>query len=257
MNDEINEKPIDISANDDKSITINNSISEKPPITNPNENNLNPQLQSDNNNYSNNDPRSLQLQNNTENERQDGDIQESNYNTLYETVCETLFRDLRRMLHKLEYVLLPRFSAEKGKELQNWELWGPLVICLLLCVTISLGNSATSTDKSFICIFVIIWIGGVVITFNAQFLGAKIGICQSICLLGYCVFPILIGAIINRLIGKKLAVVKVIVIALAVIWSCFSSVGFVSSLTTPQKKFITTYPIFLFFISLAMFVLNA
>jgi hypothetical protein len=119
MNDEINEKPIDISANDDKSITINNSISEKPPITNPNENNLNPQLQSDNNNYSNNDPRSLQLQNNTENERQDGDIQESNYNTLDETVCETLFRDLRRMLHKLEYVLLPRFSAEKGKEHQS------------------------------------------------------------------------------------------------------------------------------------------
>jgi hypothetical protein len=39
-----------------------------------------------------------------------------------------------KILHKIEYVLLPRFSAQKGKELQNWDLWGPLLICLILCM---------------------------------------------------------------------------------------------------------------------------
>ena len=108
----------------------------------------------------------------------------------------------------------------------------------------------------FICVFAIVWFGGIIITFNAQFLGAKIGVCQSICLLGYCVFPILLGAIINRIIESYANWAKVICMVLAVMWSCFSSVGFISTLTLPEKKFIISYPVFLFFTSLAMFVLN-
>ena len=191
-----------------------------------------------------------------EEEHKDGEEKESNYSTLDETVCETLGRDLKRICHKLQYVLIPRFSASKATELQNWDLWGPLAICILLCVTISLGREATATDSSFICVFAIVWFGGLIITFNAQFLGAKIGICQSICLLGYCVFPILLGAIINRIIESYANWAKVICMVLAVMWSCFSSVGFISTLTLPEKKFIISYPVFLFFTSLAMFVLN-
>lgn len=186
---------------------------------------------------------------------EDGQIQETNLSTLDETVCETIIRDLKRILYKLEHVLLPRFSASKAKELQNWDLWGPLIICLLLCLSISIGNSKTSSSTSFICIFVIVWVGGLIITFNAQFLNARIGICQSICLLGYCVFPILLASLINRAVKNKLA--QVIILFVAVFWSCLSSVGFISTLTTPDKKFIITFPVFLFFISLSMFVLNA
>jgi hypothetical protein len=38
-----------------------------------------------------------------------------------------------RIVHKLEYVLLPRTSVDKKKEIQNWDLWGPLIFTLLLC----------------------------------------------------------------------------------------------------------------------------
>lgn len=43
--------------------------------------------------------------------------------------------------HKLKYVLLPRFREEGGKELRNWDLWGPLLLCLLLAFTLGLGSN--------------------------------------------------------------------------------------------------------------------
>jgi hypothetical protein len=56
------------------------------------------------------------------------------FETLDEPVSQTLKRDLLRILHKLEYVLIPRFNADKSKDLQNWDLWGPLLFCLILCM---------------------------------------------------------------------------------------------------------------------------
>jgi hypothetical protein len=75
----------------------------------------------------------------------------------------------------LEYVLLPRFSAAKGKELQNWDLWGPLLFCLILCITIAFSSASKNTEDRgdvFIIIFVVVWFGGFLISLNAQFLGA-------------------------------------------------------------------------------------
>ena len=69
-----------------------------------------------------------------EEKHKEGDEKESNYSTLDETVLETLGRDLKRICHKLEYVLLPRFSANKSTELQNWDLWGPLAyLYFIMC----------------------------------------------------------------------------------------------------------------------------
>ncbi len=185
----------------------------------------------------------------------DKEVRFSNYSTLDESVLTTLTRDLIRICHKLEYVLIPRIKVDKKKELQNWDLWGPLIFCLLLCLIIS-SDKGISAEKSFVYIFFIVWIGGIIITFNAQFLGAVIGICQSCCLLGYCVFPILIGALILRLYKNGKPVVKFIIMGLAVIWSCFSSVGFMSTLSTPNKKFLMVFPVYLFYITIAIFVLN-
>jgi hypothetical protein len=72
-------------------------------------------------------------------------------------------------------VLLPRFSASRGKEIQNWDLWGPLLICLILCTTVASSGDKDFEAKGavFIIIFVIVWLGGFIISLNSQFLGAK------------------------------------------------------------------------------------
>lgn len=85
------------------------------------------------------DTDAVQIQVEQQNSKEKGN--QVNLNTLDESVWETLVivylikkRDLKRILHKIEYVLLPRFSAAKGKELQNWDMWGPLLMCVTLCV---------------------------------------------------------------------------------------------------------------------------
>lgn len=64
-------------------------------------------------------------------------------------------------------------SEEKGKELRNWDLWGPLLLCLMLALTISISTDKKE-DVVFSTIFVIIWIGSGVVTLNAKLLGGKV-----------------------------------------------------------------------------------
>lgn len=43
-------------------------------------------------------------------------------------------RDLKKMYYKLEYVIIPRCSADSEKQLRDWDLWGPLLITLGICM---------------------------------------------------------------------------------------------------------------------------
>lgn len=56
------------------------------------------------------------------------------YDTLDESVWKTFQRDLLRIFHKIKHVAIPTFNSKKNEELQNWDLWGPLLICLVLCM---------------------------------------------------------------------------------------------------------------------------
>ena len=58
------------------------------------------------------------------------------YDTLDESVWKTFQRDLLRIFHKIKHVAIPTLNSKKNEELQNWDLWGPLLICLVLCMYI-------------------------------------------------------------------------------------------------------------------------
>ena len=173
--------------------------------------------------------------------------------TLDEPVLTSLKRDLFLIYNKLKHVITPRFSSHKIEELYNWDLWGPLIFCFLLAISLSNDNNESST---FVLIFSIFWIGGLIITFNGQFLGANIGICQMICLLGYCSFPITLSGIIIGFFGVKSSWIKCFLVFFTFLWSCLASVGFINALVSRDKELITLIPIILFFTTLALFVLN-
>ena len=185
--------------------------------------------------------------------REDNDSIESKRMTLDEPVLDSLKRDLFRIYNKLKHVITPRLTSRKIEELYNWDLWGPLIFCFLLCISLSNDNNESST---FVVIFSIFWIGGLIVTFNGQFLGANIGICQMICLLGYCAFPITVGGMIIGFLEITKGWIKCIIVFVSFLWSCLASVGFVSALVPREKELITTIPVILFFISLSLFVLN-
>lgn len=49
-------------------------------------------------------------------------------------------------------------------------------------------------------VFVIVWIGALVVTLNSKLLGGQISFFQSVCVLGYCLTPLAIALIACRII---------------------------------------------------------
>ena len=182
--------------------------------------------------------------------------EEISKSTLDEPIMTTLKRDLYAILNKIKYVAVPKMTERKLEELYNWDLWGPLLFCFLYSIALSTGENKNNESSVFVLIFVIFWIGGFVITFNGRFLGAEIGICQMISLLGYSMFPITLGGIIIGFCRIRNIFVKLIIVVIALIWSCLASIGFIGGLVLAEKRFLIVFPVFLFLLSLSMFALN-
>ena len=196
---------------------------------------------------------------NEENVNQNIDISQNNEeptrSTLDEPISTTLKRDLYVILNKIKFVIVPKMTERKIEELYNWDLWGPLLFCFLYSMALSNSNNNTETSI-FVLVFVIFWIGGFVITFNEKFLGAQIGICQVLSLLGYGMFPITVAGIIIGFCGITNIFVKLILVLIGLIWSIVASLGFFSRMVEPDKKLLAIFPVFIFLFSLSMFSLN-
>jgi len=55
--------------------------------------------------------------------------------TLDEPVCTTITRDLMVVYEKVKLVLMPVGIGDNEaalKRLRSWDLWGPLILCLVL-----------------------------------------------------------------------------------------------------------------------------
>jgi len=173
-------------------------------------------------------------------------VQEATPTTLDEPVLQTIWRDVKKVGFKLFHVLIPRGQADKA--LRDWDLWGPLCFCLMLAFF--LWNMATQ-------IFVIVWIGASVVTLNSLLLGGKINFFQSVCLLGYCVFPLVVAAIILfsiNIFWHPIIYVRIGVSLGAFLWCTAASVGFLASLVPAERKILAVYPVFLFYLVLAWMI---
>lgn len=74
------------------------------------------------------------------------------------------------------------------------------------------------------------------------------------CVLGYCVLPIVISTFVNVLIASVLpSYVKVIIAAFAWLWSSLSSISFMGALLPIDRKELGIYPISIFYFFLAWF----
>jgi len=121
-----------------------------------------------------------------------------------------------------------------------------------------LSSNTEADDKSllFEIVFIIVWFGGGVIAVNGQLLGGTITFFQSICLLGYCLFPLVLAAIINLLVGKLVPFwVRLVYVGIAFIWATYSSIHFVKHMVPADRKELAMYPVCLFYLFLSWFIL--
>lgn len=57
--------------------------------------------------------------------------------------------------------------------IRDWDLWGPLIFCLLLSVLLSFTAKADQKDVVFSGVFALVWIGEAVVTLQIKLLGGN------------------------------------------------------------------------------------
>jgi hypothetical protein len=142
-----------------------------------------------------------------------GEDRRAPQNTIDESVWDTVSRDLFAVWEKMKQVLWPKYllggvlsRAEGGdvesqgfgrdlrglvgrwpamvdadgilqggmsEGLRDWDLWGPLIFCLLLSMFLSMRAPEKQTDLVFAGVFSIIWIGESVVTLQIKLLGGN------------------------------------------------------------------------------------
>lgn len=189
-----------------------------------------------------------------------GSTQET-ISTLDEPVSVTISRDLKAVAYKLGHVFFPKQSTLL---LKDWDLWGPLTLCVILSISLEGNYKENSNAPEFASIFALISFGAIVVTINTKLLSGKISFFQSICVLGYCLLPLVIVAILNDLIlfitGNASVIsfgFRFILIVISCLWSVFASTAFLAAdtINLTDRKALATYPIFLFYFVISWLII--
>ena len=176
-------------------------------------------------------------------------------NTLDEAIITTILRDLTLIYTKLKFVVIPYGSKDKKNfHIKQWDLWGPLILDLVLACTLALNSKEKS--QMIILVFSIFWLGGVILYLNANFLGVKASIFQIFCLLGYCLFPLDVSAILVMLFNSNV-VIRFILVGIMCGWSIYSSSDYLKNLTKPEQRYLVLYPCILFYLYISWFIISA
>ena len=175
--------------------------------------------------------------------------------TLNEPIITTINRDLLLIYTKIKYVVNPFIQRErKNTQIRQWDLWGPLVLNITLAITLSFNTKEKSQMTTLI--FVIFWLGGVILFLNANFLGVKTSIFQMLCLLGYCLFPLNLAAIIVTIFNLN-DIFRLIIVILNLVWSIYSSSDYLKIMINPDQRYLVLYPCILFYLYISWFIFSA
>jgi protein YIPF6 len=91
------------------------------------------------------------------------------------------------------------------------------IFTLLLASLLSLESS--SKEVEFCVVFVVVIAGGLLLTANVLLLGGRVSFFQSVSLLGYCMFPLDVAAIIAVLVRLS-SVLRLVDLAAALLRAC-------------------------------------
>ena len=144
------------------------------------------------------------------------------------------------------------------KQLKDWDLWGPLVLCLLLGIILSMNAPTNQAALTFAAVFIAISVGSTIVTMNVQLLGGTISFFQSVCVLGYSVFPLVIAAFVIgclKLLYIHWLWIHSIVVVVGSIWSLRISSIFISLYVRQERRALALYPVVYYYAFLAWLIL--
>ncbi|KAL4797100.1 hypothetical protein BDV19DRAFT_64074 [Aspergillus venezuelensis] len=132
--------------------------------------------------------------------------------------------------------------------LRDWDLWGPLIFCLLLSMFLSMAKG-DQADLVFSGVFSLVWIGESVVTLQIKLLGGNISFFQSVCIIGYTLFPLVIAALLSALGLPTIARIPVYLVLIA--WSVAAGISILGGSGVLRNRVgIAVYPLFVFYIAI-------
>ncbi|GFQ05013.1 protein yipf6 homolog, partial [Phtheirospermum japonicum] len=174
-------------------------------------------------------------------------------NTLTEPVLDTIKRDLSRIVSNLKLVVFPNpYKEDPGKALRDWDMWVLFFFIVFLGLTLSWSVSVKKSEV-FVVAFALLAAGAVILTLNVLLLGVHIIFFQSLSLLGYCFFPLDIGAFIFML--KDNVIIKVVVVAVTLAWSSWAAYPFMSTVVNLRRKALALYPVLFMYVSVGFLII--
>lgn len=133
--------------------------------------------------------------------------------------------------------------------LQDWDLWGPLIFCLLLSLFLSRGAKDSQKDLVFSGIFAMVWIGEAVVTLQIKLLGGNIAFFQSVSIIGYTLFPLVIAALLSAFGIPMIARLPVYLVLVA--WSLAAGISIMGGSGVVRNRVgVAVYPLLVFYIAL-------
>jgi hypothetical protein len=164
--------------------------------------------------------------------------------TLDEPVTATIMRDVRAFAVKLRQIVW--IYKNEGTDNKDWDLWGPLIFCLLISTLMSMIAPNHQSSIVFSGVFSLIWVGQLVVTLNIKMLGGTISFFHALCITGYSLFPLVIAALVSSFVSLR--IVRIIIDFVLVAWSIYSATsGLKNSGVLPSRVFLATYPVGLFY----------
>lgn len=217
-----------------------------------------------------------------------GEDRRAPQNTIDETVWETVSRDLFAVWEKMKQVLWPKYllggvmqrtgtgtadvenqgfgrdirglvgrwpdtdgilQGAMSEGLRDWDLWGPLVFCLLLSLFLSFRASGDQKDLVFSGVFTLIWVGEAVVALQIKLLGGNISFMQSVSILGYTIFPLVIASVLSAV--KLFTIARIPIYIVLVAWSLAAGVSILGgSGVVKNRVALAIYPMFLFYVAI-------
>ncbi|KAG6334413.1 hypothetical protein ID866_4682, partial [Astraeus odoratus] len=172
----------------------------------------------------------------------------SGEDTLDEPITATIMRDLLSIYTKLAQVLYPR-RANSREVLRDWDLWGPLLLCLALGIMLSISwyihicqAPASQSLGVFSTVVAIVSLGSLVVTMQSKLLGGRVSFFQGLCVLGYCIAPLDIAALVACFVRTIWIRAPIAIAAWA--WCIWASVSFLDGAKIEQQRvLLAVYPL--------------
>ncbi|KAG5563704.1 hypothetical protein RHGRI_000042 [Rhododendron griersonianum] len=165
-------------------------------------------------------------------------------NTLTEPVWDTVKRDLARIVSNLKLVVFPNpYREDPGKALRDWDLWGPFFFIVFLGLVLSWSASVKKVKHK----------NSLFNEYYSNLSGGHIIFFQSLSLLGYCLVPLDIGALVCMLYDN--VILKVVVVCVTLAWSAWAAYPFMSTAVNPKRKALALYPVLLMYVSVGFLII--